>query len=63
MPYSAIRIPQSAFGTVNFFMDDTTIANSRINSLLKKVFFFRMIKNAQMQGAREPFTCRSGRQS
>jgi len=32
-------------------------------SLLKDAFFSRLIKNAQMQGAREPFTCRSGRQS
>jgi len=30
---------------------------------VEKLAFPRLIKNAQMQGAREPFTCRSGRQS
>jgi hypothetical protein len=29
----------------------------------EKVIFLRLLKNAQMQGARKPFTCRSGRQS
>jgi hypothetical protein len=30
---------------------------------VENLIFFRLIKNAQMQGVREPFTCRSGRQS
>jgi hypothetical protein len=28
----------------------------------EELILFKLLKNAQMQGAREPFTCRSGRQ-